>query len=220
MTRQEQLLWLLLIVGGFFSGGVMYSRILPKLFLKKDICSSSPDKNPGASNVFVSCGVTLGMLCLLMDMLKGFVPVYFAIRLLDPQNLCFAAVLFAPVLGHAVAPFDHLRGGKCIATSFGELLALLPVSRIVFLLAGLYVFFSVVIKISPNRLRSITTFGLFGSFCGIWFTAAGRISLAVGLVLLSATAVLRHTHWLSIVPEDEPQPLPEEAARAEASSHS
>ena len=78
MTRQEQLLWLLLIVSGFFSGGVMYSRILPKLFLKKDICSNSPDKNPGASNVFVSCGVTLGMLCLLMDMLKGFVPVYFA----------------------------------------------------------------------------------------------------------------------------------------------
>ena len=220
MTQREQMLWFFLIVGGFLFGSVMYSRILPRLFLKKDICSNSPDKNPGASNVFVSCGVTLGMLCLLMDMLKGFLPVYLAVRFLGTDPLCFAAVLLAPVLGHAIAPFDHLHGGKCIATSFGEMIALLSVTKAGLLLAGLYIFFSVVVKINPNRLRSITTFGLFGSFCGIWFTAAGRISLAVGLVLLSATAVLRHTRWLSIVPEDEPQPLPEEAARAEASSHS
>lgn len=218
MTQREQMLWLFLIVGGFLSGSVMYSRILPRFFMKKDICSISPDKNPGAFNVFASCGATLGMVCLLMDMFKGFLPVYLAVRFLGTDPLCFAAVLFAPVLGHAIAPFDHLHGGKCIATSFGEMIALLSVTKAGLLLAGLYIFFSVVVKINPNRLRSITTFGLFGCFCGIWFAMTGRISLAIGLVLVSATAVLRHTQWLSTVPESEP--LPQDEVCTEASSHS
>lgn len=60
---------------GFLSGSVLYCRFVPLLLLKKDICALSPDKNPGAANVFVHCGVPMGLLCLVLDMAKGGVPV-------------------------------------------------------------------------------------------------------------------------------------------------
>ncbi len=208
MLRPENLRWLTLIVFGFISGGVMYSRFLPRLFLKKDICELSPDKNPGSANVFVNCGVPMGILCLFLDMFKGFLPVFIAVMTLDIHDIRFAALMAASVLGHAVAPFDHFRGGKCIATAFGEMIALLPVSRIGLGLAGLYIFFSTVWKINPNRVRSIVVFGLFGLGSGVWFWLQKEPAMLIGCLCISATAILKHSRWLTA--------LSEKTAKAEA----
>ena len=130
---------------GFLSGSIPFCYLLPKLLCQKDICKLSDDHNPGAANVFIHCGIPLGMLCLLLDMGKGLLPVYFASHLLDPTVLWFVPVILAPVWGHALGVFLHGHGGKCIATSFGVLIALAPISPIGLLsLAGLYIFFSTV----------------------------------------------------------------------------
>ena len=200
---REGLLWLALILGGFVLGSIMFSRILPKLLRGEDICKKSPDGNPGAANVFSVCGVALGMLCLLLDLGKGFAPVFLAERLVNIRSMRFAAVLVAPVLGHALAPFNHFRGGKCISTAFGVMVALLPITRIGLVLAGLYIAFSTVLKISPNRIRSIVTFTLFAVFCGVWAFFSRSFSIAVGCIAISAIAVLRHTRRFSVVPESE-----------------
>ena len=155
MTIWDRLIWLALILGGFMLGSVMFGRILPRLIKGKDVTKLSDDGNPGAANVFSTCGIVLGMLCLLLDMGKGFAPVLLAQHLVDIHSMRFSAVLIAPVLGHALAPLNHFRGGKCIATAFGVTLALLPTTCIVLVLAGLYIAFSTVLKISPNRIRSI-----------------------------------------------------------------
>ena len=68
------------LCGARVSGSVLYCRFVPLLLLKKDICALSPDKNPGAANVFVHCGVPMGLLCLVLDMAKGGVPVALALR--------------------------------------------------------------------------------------------------------------------------------------------
>ena len=86
------------------------------------------------------------------------------------------------------------------------LLGLIPTSYIVLVLAGLYIFFSVAVKISPNRYRSMLTFLLFGSVCAIHFLRAGQYSLALGGCLVAAIAFLRHTRCFSTVPADEPKP--------------
>ena len=98
-----------------------------------------------------------------------------------------------PVLGHATAPFDHFRGGKCIATAFGEMIALLPVSRIGLVLAGLYIFFSTVWKISPNRVRSLVTFGLFALISTGWFFMTKEFALMAGCLSIALTAMFRHS---------------------------
>ena len=110
--------WLLFIVGGFLSGSVMFSALLPRRLLGRDVPAESDDRNPGAGNVFTHCGVPMGMLCLFMDMAKGFVPVFLAARFADTASMLFALVIAAPVLGHALAPLYHFLGGKCIATAF------------------------------------------------------------------------------------------------------
>ena len=195
--NNDTIAWILLMLGGYLFGGVMFSRILPALFMKKDICKISDDGNPGSANVFKNCGVVMGIICLVLDMLKGFLPVFLAVRFLDPNDFRFAGLLWMPVLGHATAPFNHFRGGKCIATAFGEMIALLPKSRIGLVLAGLYIFFSTVWKINPNRVRSLVTFGVFALMSTVWFFLTKEFALMAGCLAISLTAMFRHSKWVS-----------------------
>ena len=203
MTGNEALLTFALIAGGFLLGGVMFSRALPKLLTGKDVCALRADKNPGAANVFAVCGVPMGLLCLALDMLKAYLPVSLAAQYLDTQSVWFALALAAPVLGHAVGVFNGFHGGKCIAAAFGAMLALAWVSPAgLFLLAGLYIFFSVIVKVNPHRLRSMLVFALYGASAAVFYSLHGEPSFALGCGMIAVTGVLRHTRRLC-VPEDE-----------------
>ena len=184
--------WAVYIIGGYFLGGIMFSRILPKMIYGRDVTKVSDDRNPGAANVFMHCGVAAGFLCLALDMLKGAVPVYAALRALDFRSLLFAAVMTAPVFGHATSPFKRSGGGKCIATSFGVLIGILPVTPVVFVLAGAYIVFSTVIKINPNRRRSIAAFLVFGSVSAVLLCRRGMFSVALGCTMISIIAIIRN----------------------------
>lgn len=200
MESSETLNWILYISGGFFCGGIMFSRILPKFLLKKDVTKMGKDHNPGAANVFINCGIPMGMTCLLCDMLKGYLPVYLALHSVNSSDMLFSAVIAAPVLGHAIAPMNKGPGGKCISTSFGTLLALLPVTKIVLVLAVIYIFFSIGVKIDPTRVRSIITFSLFGIISVFWLYIKGKYSLSLGCGIISVTAVLKHSKRFSYIP--------------------
>lgn len=196
MSQSEFLNWFGCIIGGFLSGSVMYCWLIPKIFLNKDICILSEDHNPGASNVFHFCGIYWGILCLFLDLLKGFVPVWIGCQIIDTKNILFAFVLAAPVLGHAIAPFRYCRGGKCIATAFGVLLGLFFINKIVFLLAIIYIIFSTMIKIGSHRVRSIVTFTIFGFFSFILLVLKKEYSIAIGCVFISLSAIYKHTNKL------------------------
>ena len=92
------LVYLLFIIFGFLLGSIMNSQILPKIFLKKDIIKISKDNNPGASNVFTHCGVFWGLLCLILDMLKGFLPVFLASIHISTNSILFSFVMVFPNL--------------------------------------------------------------------------------------------------------------------------
>ena len=108
--------------------------------------------NIGATNVLRVLGKRYGIPCLLLDALKGFIPVAMAVNLIQisgrqiqvplglpeawAMNLAAAdavkgqmahilTALFA-VLGHNYSPWVGFKGGKGIATSAGVLLALMP----------------------------------------------------------------------------------------------
>lgn len=190
-------LWYILgIAGGFLMGGIMFSQILPQVILGKDIQANSSDHNPGATNVFVNCGTGMGLLCLALDMLKGAVPVILTAKFLGTQNMLFGLVLAAPVLGHAIAPFHHFHGGKCIATAFGEMLGLYPFNHVgLLLLCTIYIFFSTIVKIQPNRIRSIVSFGLFGLSTAIILIHQGEYAIALGCCLIALTAIIKHSRY-------------------------
>jgi processive 1,2-diacylglycerol beta-glucosyltransferase len=124
------------VAAGFASGGVLYCVYLPLLFKGIDVTKVSEDKNPGTFNAFQYAGVPLGILCLACELAKGYVPVLLSMNLVDPASPAFAAIMLAPVAGHAFSPLKRFQGGKGIAVSFGVLLALVPRWLVVFVLAG------------------------------------------------------------------------------------
>lgn len=85
--------------------------------------------NPGATNVLRSGSKKAALATLLLDALKGVVPVLLA-RWLDgagwwgPQAV--AGVALAAFLGHLWPVFFRFQGGKGVATAAGVLLALNP----------------------------------------------------------------------------------------------
>ena len=175
---------------GFFLGGILFSYHLPKLLRGVDVCAEK-DHNPGAMNAFRQAGPRVGMLCLACDIGKGFLPVFWARHPLEPHPL-FALVLAAPVLGHALAPLYPGKRGKAISVSFGALLGLVPESPLVWLLAALYLFFSLVWVIRPNERRTVVVFGLFslGAFLGGFVSK--RWDFALGSVLISLIVTARN----------------------------
>lgn len=178
----------------------MFCKIIPKLFLHKDICEISDDHNPGAFNVFKHCGKGVGIICLLLDVLKGFVPVFLAGMLMETSGALFTLVMIMPVLGHAVGLFNRFRGGKCIAVSFGVMFGILPVSWIgIVTLATLYILFSTAIKVKPNRLRSIIVFALFGTITSIVLCIIGLQSAAAGCGLIAVIVIVKHLKTKSFI---------------------
>lgn len=188
------LIWISFIVGGFLLGSVLFSKIIPKIAVGKNICELGSDGNPGAANVFMKCGKKLGAVCLAADMLKGFLPAFLAFLFLDYNSLLFALVMISPIVGHALGIFNKFHGGKCIATSFGVLIGILPITRVGFLLAAVYILFSTLIKIKPNSRRSILSFGIFAAGALIILQLQNKYSIALGCIAISAIAILKHLH--------------------------
>ena len=202
-------MWMLFILIGFAMGGIMNGRILPQKLAHTDVCALSPDHNPGAANVFTYCGWKMGLLCLALDMGKGFLPVFTACRLSggDLTDPMIAPLMLAPVLGHALAPFSRKKGGKAIACAFGVLLGLLPGSAAVFVLAFLYILFSTLVKINPHRKRSIVTFSLFGLIALVGGIFKAHFPVGLGCVLISVVVVIKHLPLLDQEPVGEQETL-------------
>ncbi|MBR5366719.1 MAG: glycerol-3-phosphate acyltransferase [Clostridia bacterium] len=185
-------LWVLLIAGGYLLGSVHFCRLIPLTLKKIDIAESSRDGNPGAANVFVTCGWKMGLFCLFCDMAKGFLPVFAALKWLPWTRWPIASVMLAPALGHAFSVYWRFRGGKCIAVIFGEMIALLWHTPVGLILAGLYIFFSVAVKIQPHRRRSIVTFACFLPAALALEIFLGQGAVGIGCVCLSLLAIGKH----------------------------
>lgn len=183
--------YIIFIILGYLSGSVMYAYLLPKLIKHIDICKLSRDGNPGTANAFIHAGIPVGILAIICELLKGALPVFLASFFVDITSLLFAFVLVAPVWGHAFPLFSkRTQGGKSIAVSFGVLLGLFPTIKPVIALAFFYIFFSLVITISPHFFRSIITFLSFCGYC--LYSKNVSDSITIGCLLLSLTVIWKH----------------------------
>ena len=88
--------------------------------------------NAGATNTFRVLGPRAGVPVLLIDILKGFVPVRMLPNFSDlqpdtaPWMWFRVALVGAAVIGHLYPVFASFKGGKGVATSLGGVLAVHP----------------------------------------------------------------------------------------------
>jgi glycerol-3-phosphate acyltransferase PlsY len=140
--------------------------------------------NVGATNVARVAGKKHGLLTLLGDTAKGFVPVFLAFQL-GLGAVATGLVALAAFLGHLYPVFLKFQGGKGVATALGALLALAPAATLV-----LMVIFSLVAAAS----RTVSLASMVAATAApvaIWLF--GYPSAATGAGLLMALMVIwRH----------------------------
>ena len=114
-------LWCL---GAFLAGSIPFGLVLVKVAGKGDVREHGSG-NIGATNVSRVGGKALGIVTLLLDILKGWLPVWICLRY-GPGGLTVALVALAAVLGHVFTPWLKFQGGKGVATTLGAALAFAP----------------------------------------------------------------------------------------------
>ena len=115
------MLYLFFTILGFALGSTLFAYWTPKIIRHIDIRELPADHNPGVANAFMYGGFFCGLLSLILELSKGFVPVFLGQRFLDTHSLLFIPVLIAPVFGHAFPFFRKEKGGKASAGGLARL---------------------------------------------------------------------------------------------------
>ncbi|HEW92496.1 MAG TPA: glycerol-3-phosphate 1-O-acyltransferase [Thermotogaceae bacterium] len=108
---------LLMFVFSYLIGSIPFSYLIPKYVKKVDITKVGSG-NIGGTNVMRSIGFFYGAICMILDALKGFIPIMIAKNIFE-NNLVLFFVLLLPVIGHDYPIFMRFKGGKGVATTVG-----------------------------------------------------------------------------------------------------
>lgn len=108
---------LLLLVASYVLGSIPFGLIIGKLWGSIDVRQHGSG-NIGTSNVMRTVGKGAAAVVLVLDVLKGTVPVAAAASLGVPDWVV-AATAFCAVAGHTGSVFLKFNGGKGIATALG-----------------------------------------------------------------------------------------------------
>lgn len=182
---------LIFIIWGYLSGSVLFAQVFSSLFGKKGIIENSRDRNPGTANAFLYGGFWCGLLTLAGDLLKGFLPVFCFFHSSMPEasgSLFNALVIAAPVVGHVFPLFYGFRGGKGIAVTFGCLLGLLPVWQPLAAMIVFFLFFSLILRITPHYHRTLAAY--LCSAAAVLCAAEPETAKA-GFLMIAVTVCLR-----------------------------
>ncbi len=106
---------------GFVLGSVPFAVLMGKWIAGRDVRSVA-DGNPGSMNALRVGGIKTGLPAIVLDLAKGYLPVYLA-RRAGIEAWGLVPVCLAPALGHAFSPFLKFRGGKALAATGGAWLA-------------------------------------------------------------------------------------------------
>ena len=149
--------------------------------------------NIGATNVFRILGKGPGIVVLLIDALKGYIPakllpMFFYTRIQNPdyhyQYLMLVAGFFA-IMGHNYTCWLRFKGGKGIATSAGVLIAWVPVALLITLASWIVVFaVSRYVSLASVVAAVVLPFA-------VWGTRERPLMTGIATVL-SALAIYKH----------------------------
>ena len=131
MTVEAVAWFVCAVVVGYFIGAINPASIIAKA--RGIDLNNSGSGNPGATNAARVMGRKTGIIVLIIDLLKGLIPVLAFSHLVNPALGGLAG--FAAILGHMTSPFLKGKGGKGVATTIGVLLIpVLVVFAIVFVI--------------------------------------------------------------------------------------
>ena len=174
---------ILVLIGAYLIGSLSSAIILCKLAGLPDPRSEGSG-NPGATNVLRIGGKKLAATVLILDVVKGVIPVVIA-TLLGFDTTWIAATAFAAFLGHLYPVFFQFKGGKGVATALGGFLALsLPLAGAI-LLSWLVVF-----KISRLSSLSAIAAAALAPLYSVWLIDS--INARWIVLIMAVMLLIRH----------------------------
>jgi glycerol-3-phosphate acyltransferase PlsY len=109
----------------YLAGGIPTGYLVARRLKSIDIRDHGSG-NPGTANVYRVAGPLAGALTLIVDALKGYLPVMLAQRYFPDRQAFIILCGAAAIIGHDWTIFLRFQGGKGVATSAGVFAALLP----------------------------------------------------------------------------------------------
>ncbi len=177
----------LLVVGAYVSGSLPIGLWVARL-AGIDVRGSGSG-NIGATNVARTVGVAPGVITLVGDVAKGFLPVVAAQRL-GSSPWAVAGIGLIALLGHVCSVFLRFSGGKGVATAGGVFLALAPgatlMSFAAFLVAALATRYA--------SVASMTAAAVLPLACAV---RASPPSTLVAACVTAAIVIVRHRENLA-----------------------
>jgi acyl phosphate:glycerol-3-phosphate acyltransferase len=176
------------VLASYLAGSLSFAVIVSRLMGLNDPRSYG-SKNPGATNVLRSGSKKAAILTLLLDALKGWLPVALVLAFGQPHGLgpgVAALAGLAAFLGHLYPVFFGFQGGKGVATAVGVLvgvngwLALATVGTF-----AIVVYFSRYVSLASMVAAVFApVFYLFGDGVAWQAEGAGVLCLSVMALLL------------------------------------
>jgi glycerol-3-phosphate acyltransferase PlsY len=163
----------LAVACGFLIGAIPFGVIVSRTFYARDIRSEGSG-NIGAANALRTLGKKGAAVVLILDALKGAIPVV-VVTLAGGSTALAALGGAAAVVGHCYSPFLGWRGGKGVATSYGVIWALAWPAAVAFTL----VWIATIIAIGYASVASMLASAVMPF--ALWFML-GRTGLIYGIV--------------------------------------
>jgi glycerol-3-phosphate acyltransferase PlsY len=195
--------------GGYLAGSVPFGWLIGKA-RGVDIREHG-SRNIGATNCGRVCGAPWGVLAFVLDVAKGFLPVFLAATywaLMQAEthgprvaNLLLVAVAVAPILGHVFPVWLRFRGGKAVATSLGVLAALPMLQSMALAAFGVWVvivFVTRYVSVASSVAAIVFVWGyLVFESAKAW---GDYLPVTVFVIVLVATVLVRHrSNYLRLI---------------------
>jgi glycerol-3-phosphate acyltransferase PlsY len=176
-----------LVAVGYLCGSVPFGVIVASQLAGKDVRSAGSG-NIGATNVARVAGKKLGALVLLLDALKGTLPVLLSLRVAPEQPLLHVCVAVAAFLGHVFPVWLKFKGGKGVATALGVLLVLMPWSALI----GFAVWLAIMATLRVSSIGSLL--GGLAAVASSFFLGVPLVYSALGVGLMVAMVVTHRSN--------------------------
>ncbi len=112
----------------YIFGSLPFGILIAQSFCKVDPRQHG-SKNIGATNVARTCGFKYGLAVLILDILKGYLPIMLAFKF-SSSAIFISLTALAVIAGHMYSVFLYGKGGKGVATTVGVFLALAPMATV------------------------------------------------------------------------------------------
>ncbi len=179
------------VIGGYLLGAIPTGLVVGRALKGVDIREYGSGKT-GTTNTLRTLGLGPAIVVLLVDMLKGVLPVLVA-KLVTGDSRVEVAGALAAIIGHDWPAYAGFRGGRGVATSFGATVAMMPPLGLVLPLIGAAILYP---------FRYVSLMSILGSAITavivVLLAATGRVPVAYAVFGVAAATLIVALHRSNI----------------------